>query len=411
MIRNNKLRRAVRCILLAGCLVGAQNLAFAAATPRAAAETLIFDGKAMPLGAGQASDPSLFNLNGQWLSIFTTVGWKSTCPAMHGYSFVIRETGAALPAGKNLGTAVNNWQVLPDGAGSYAQFLRPGPSGSWDEDAIESPKLTNGYDPTQGKNVTRIYYTGWRRVQTGTDASGCPIFGYQDWKIGMAEFSAASGQWVKRAAPVLDGANAWEQIHYIRPDGTRATYTFIGDQSVIYIAGTGSKPGAWHMYYQATTDYPSLRVVTIHATSTDGVTWPAANRAILSTHPPSPTALLPGGPYSIDVTMINGKLYFVGWVPNQDPSQQGLWMVSSTTPDGKAAGDFSKWTPLLYDNNGTWWHSADAQSLLTHEAGLFAPTLVHENGALWLYYSGTRKDADGIWTSVGRALVDPAVLR
>ena len=181
---------------------------------------------------------------------------------------------------------------------------------------------------------------------------------------------------------------------------------------MIYVPGPNGGPGLWHLYYQAMTDYPSVRIVTVHASSSDGVNWPAQNRSILPTKPPAPSAVLPGGPYSIDVTVINGRYYFVGWLPNaSDASSQGLWLTSSSTPDGTAAGDFSTWVPLLYDNNGTWWHSADTATLAAHEAGLVAPTLVYDNGVLWLYYSGVRKDAGGLWTSLGRAIVDPSVLR
>ncbi|MCX6621822.1 MAG: hypothetical protein NTY38_12250, partial [Acidobacteria bacterium] len=78
-------------------------------------ETLIFDGKAMPLGAGQASDPSFYNLNGQWMTLFTTVGWRAGCTATQSYDYVIRQTAAFLPAGANLGSTPGSWQVLPNG--------------------------------------------------------------------------------------------------------------------------------------------------------------------------------------------------------------------------------------------------------------------------------------------------------
>jgi hypothetical protein len=120
---------------------------------------------------------------------------------------------------------------------------------------------------------------------------------------------------------------------------------------------------------------------------------------------------LPGGPYSLDVTLINGRYYFVGWLPNADVTKQGLWLTSSSTPDGSATGDFAKWVPLIYDANGTWWHTADSQSLAEHVAGLVGPTLVVENGVYWLYYSGVRRDADGLWTSYGRVQVNASALR
>lgn len=378
--------------------------------PYGSSETLVFDGKATPLGVFQVSDPGLFNLGGQWLAFLATVGWKADCSAPANYVPTIRFAVGALPPSQTLGSAPSNWQIIPDGKGSYAQFILPGAAGSFDQDAVESPQPVIGYDPTQGKNVVRVYYTGWRRVQTASDSNGCPVYGYQDWEIGMAEWSATSNQWVKRTASVLAAANSWEQMHYVQPDGTRVAYSMVGDQSVVYVPAAGAQPAAWHLYYQVVTDIPTVRVITVHAVSTDGVSWPAANRSILQTHPPSPSTALPGGPYSISVTMIGGKFYFVGWVPNADVNKQGLWLVSSTTPDGSASGDFTNWLPLLFDGNGTWWHTGNAQSLASHQTGVAAPILIQENGLLWLYYSGVREDADGYWTSVGRASVDPAVL-
>ena len=377
---------------------------------RARGETLIFDGKVMPLGAGQASDPSLMNISGAWQMLFTTVKWVPSCAASGNWVYQIRQTAASLPPGHMLSDAA--WQMPSNGA-TYMEFVQPGPAGSWDQDAIESPKIVTGYDPTAKSYVTRIYYTGWRRVPVSTDTNGCPNFGYSDWKIGMAEWNNTARRWVKRTSPVLSAIQPWEQTHYVAPDGTRVAYGFLGDQSVVYVPAPNGAPGTWHLYYQAMSDLPSPRFVTVHAVSSDGINWPAQNRSILPTNPPTPSGVLPGGPYSVDVSVINGRFYFVGWIPNTtDPSSQGLWLTSSSTPGGTATGDFHAWVPLLYDNNGTWWHSADAVTLASHQAGLVAPTLLFEAGALWLYYSGVRRENDGsFWTSIGRAAVDLAALQ
>lgn len=369
----------------------------------ASAETLILDGAQMPSGMYDASDPCLLNIVGTWCCLFTTV----TRPG-DGKKYSIEQACMALAAGYSLGDPVSNWKIVTDSAGGFARFINLGTPGSWDEAAIESPTFVAGYDPVEKRQVARIYYTGWKYVQTSTDAAGGPVYGYKEWKIGMAEWVPAANQWVKVPHPVvdplLDGAD-WETMHFINPDGSRTAYGEIGDQSVIYAAGN------WHLYYQAVTDSPTLRVVTVHAVSRDGVTWPAAQRKILNTRPPSPSAIMPNGPYSLNVSVINRKYYFVGWLPNADVSKQGLWMASSSTPDGSAPGDFRNWIPLLYDNNGVWWHTGDAASLAAHEAGLFAPVLVLENGLLWMYYSGNRQDApSNLIVSLGRAQVDPKVL-
>jgi hypothetical protein len=380
--------------------------------PRAGPETLVLDGKQPVFGAYHKSDPSLLNVNGKWTVLFTTIGWRPTCSSRYRYDYTIRQTVAELPTGSDLGATPDQWRVASNGQGGYAEFVTPGPDGSWDQDAVEAPKAVSGFDPVQGRNVVRIYYTGWKRVQTGTDEFGCPIFGYRDWNIGMAELKATGDAWVKRPAPVLEGANPWEQLHYYQAGRPPLPYKVLGDQTVVYVPGTGQNPGTWHMYYEATTDYPTLRIVTVHAVSRDGVSWPASDRFILDTHPPFRTDLLPGGPYSIDVAVVGGRYYFVGWLPNPaNPPQQGLWMVSSSTPDGSAPGDFSDWKPLVYDNNGVWWHSASPELLDQHQAGLFAPALAYENSQLWVYFSGVRQDSEGLWTSLGRALVDPTVLQ
>ena len=97
------------------------------------------------------------------------------------------------------------------------------------------------------------------------------------------------------------------------------------------------------------------------------------------------------------------------WAPGgAGQGNQGLWVVSSATADGSAAGDFSDWRPLLYDSNGVWWHDPGANPV-THQAGLFSPTLVSDNG-LWLYYTGVRQDSSGFWSSVGWASVSSNIL-
>src|SRR5580765_8014094 len=136
-LRNRML--ATAC-LACSCFASASAEA-ATQTPNVFAETLILDGKAMPLGAGQASDPSLYNVNRQWVTLFTTIGWRSGCAAANSYDYVVRQTAATLTVGATLGATPASWQVLPDGQGGYAQWVLPGPAGTWDQDAIETPKI------------------------------------------------------------------------------------------------------------------------------------------------------------------------------------------------------------------------------------------------------------------------------
>ena len=381
-----------------------------ASTPAPAGynEVLLFDGKSMPAGMGQASDPVLFQSGAQWTMYFTTIGWAQTCVAPQAYGFVVQQTGATLPSGAGVGSS--QWNVIGDGQGGYLQAVPRGGAGAWDQDAVEAPNVVTGYDPVKGKTVTRLYYTGWRRMATGKDARGCPVYGYSDWKIGMAEWDAGCGCWAKRPDAVVQGANSFEQSYYMDDQGRVTSYSVLGDQAVIYLPGANGGPGLWHMYYQATSNWPELRIVTVHATSVDGVNWPAANRAVLNTRPPAGSTILPGGPYHVDVALIRNRLYFTGWVPGDSTHKQGLWVVSSSTPDGNKAGDFSDWRPLLYDTNGTWWHDP-GPSPETHEAGLFAPALVYDGTQLWLYFQGVRRDQDGVWTSVGRAQVSMGILK
>ena len=115
-----------------------ETTAFAASTPAASGEVLIFDGKAMPLGAGQASDPALFNSGNRWSMFFTTVGWRQTCAATHHYDYVIQAMGAARPAGQSLATTAP-WNIYNDGQGNYSRLLALGGAGEWDADATETP--------------------------------------------------------------------------------------------------------------------------------------------------------------------------------------------------------------------------------------------------------------------------------
>ena len=377
--------------------------------PAASSETLILDGKAMPLGGGQASDPAVFKLGSQWFMYFSTIGWRQSCAATHSYQYVVQMAAASLPPGASLSASGSVWNIIPAAGGGYAAPIPLGATGAWDENGTETPQVVTGYDPTQGKTVTRLYYSGWRRVPVGTDASGCPIPGYTEMKVGMAEWSSKCNCWNKRPTPVVDGSNMFERMHALLPNGTLTTYSIIGDESVVYIPGPGGGPGLWHMYYQANTDASGVEVITIHATSTDGVNWPAANRKILNTRPPYPTSILPAGPYHLGVSLMNGRLYFVGWIPGSTAANQGLWVVSSSTPDGSAAGDFSDWRPLLYDGDGVWWHDPGPDPT-SHQLGLGGPTLVSDGSLLWLYYCGTRQDSSGNWVSVGRAQVDASII-
>jgi hypothetical protein len=397
-------------LTIAGALSVPATSATVSPAPAGSAETLIWDGKAMPLGTGQAADPAVFKLGNQWLAYFTTVGWKQTCANPSSYQYVVKMASASLPAGQGPTASGITWNLIADTQGGIAAPIPLGGNGAWDQDATETPNVVTGYDRTQQKNVTRLYYTGWKRADIGTNASGCPNLGYSEMKIGMAEWDNTCNCWKKRAGPVIDGVNSVERMHYRMPDGSLVTYSMIGDQSVIYIPGANNSPGLWHAYYQANSDLPYPQVNTIHATSTDGVNWPASNKTVLKSKPPYATATLPGGPYHIDVNYINGKFYFSGWIPGSTQANQGLWVVSSTTADGSAAGDFTDWRPLLYDSNGTWWHDPGPNPS-SHDAGLFSPTLILDGGVLSVYYSGTRQESSGLWSSVGRAAVAATILQ
>ena len=103
--------------------------------------------------------------------------------------------------------------------------------------------------------------------------------------------------------------------------------------------------------------------------------------------------------------LLNGNFYFAGWIPSvDDPNtsedeflQQGLWITSSSTPDGSAPGDFEDWSPLLFDHNGPSWrpcnidpnscNQVDGNRCRCHQDGLIGATLKKEGNKYWLFYS------------------------
>jgi hypothetical protein len=328
----------------------------------------------MPAGWIQATDPDLTQIGGTWYMFLTSI--------TGGAAFKLNLIAATLPAGMSLGAPVTNWQVLKS-AGQVIPIVSPSTdSGVWDFDATEAAKFVIGYDNTLGQLVQRIYFTGWKRY---TD-------GHSDYRIGYSQWSGTA--WISQPNPVLTGSLNWEVF---------SGYSFVGDQAVLYVPGTGpdGAGGTWHMYYNANS---MGSVVVGHATSTDGVSWPPANRSILNSKPPFPSSSLPSGPYHPDVSKIGGVYVFVGWIPSPEtPQNQGLWAAISSTPDGSGTADFRDWRFLLPEDNGTPWHGpSTGTSHVT--TGLFGSTIKQDSdGNLWLYYHGVRRENGTMISGLGRA--------
>ncbi|TET36814.1 MAG: hypothetical protein E3J72_07715 [Planctomycetota bacterium] len=344
----------------------------------------------MPDGWFHAGDPDLVKLGDQWFMFFTSITFDNARMELH-------TLAATLPPGDGLGSDVSNWTIMDDGNGSVLSVISPGPNpGDWDHDAIETPNYIRGYDNTAGQWVERIYYTGWRNLP-GNDSVLYTDDDLYDYRIGCVEWDGNA--WAKHPSnPVLTGANAWELFYGLG---------FLGDQALHYEPGPGpgGEGGVWHMWYQAVnSETPSLAVVSIHATSSDGITWLAGDREKMPQSGPYATAFLPNGPYYCDMEELDGGYHFCGWVPaNDDPELQGLYVVESSTLDGSAPGDFTNWHLLVKEMNGTYWH--DSAEDPTGEEGLFGSTLKRDGGELWLFYHGAAYRDGGYIASIGRKLI------
>ena len=188
-------------------------------------ETLIFDGKRMPAGWSQASDPDVVKLEDtQWWMFFTSI-------QQPGGKLMI--LAAYLPPGDGLEAAPSQWSILR----MNDQVLPVIPTGfspdAWDRDAIEAASYVEGFDPTLGRTVKRIYYTGWRKEAKGA----------REYHIGFVQWDGST--WVKHPTPVLTGTHPWERMQ---------GHSLVGDQAVFYEPGPGNQPGTWHLWYNANSD-------------------------------------------------------------------------------------------------------------------------------------------------------------
>ena len=322
-------------------------------------ETLIIGNDDLPKGWTVASDPELVKLGKTWWMFFNSIqlDFKKNLP--------IHVLAARLPPGEKLSASPDKWTVLS------SPVISPGPKGSWDDRTIETTKYVYGYDPGVKKFVARLYYVGWP-VQKGD--------GKKNYQISFVQWDETKRQWIKHGKPIISATNPWEMLN-----GS----SFIGDQSAYYEPGPGrhGEDGTWHMWYQAVSKPQDFGTSLVHITSKDGITW--ANKKRLTHTVPFPNQFVKTGPFSIDVLVRNGRYYFAGFLYNhQDLYKQGLWITSSSTPDGSAAGDFTDWHPLIFENNGVKWHDSGLESSKCHATGLFAPTLREEDGKVWMFYHG-----------------------
>jgi hypothetical protein len=352
-------------------------------------EEIIFDGKTdLPAGWFQAGDPDLAKLGDRWFMFFTSITFSGGAPVMK-----LHILAATLPPGENLNSAVSNWTILTDNAGAPIPVISPATGQDWDNEAIETANYVRGYDNTRGEWVERIYYTGWRN-HPGNDGILYTSDDLKEYKIGCAEWNGV--YWQKHPSnPLISGTHTWDQFY---------GYSLIGDLAVHYEPGAGDNGagGTWHIWYQANSNTPTFSVVTAHANSTDGINWPETNQERMPVTGPYSSALVPAGPYYQDMEKIGGIYYFVGWIPDPDNALlEGLYAVSSTTPDASNPSvDFKDWHPLVYEQNGTYWH--DSASDPSGQNGLFGSTLKQDESGLWLFYMGVSYRDGGYWGSIGR---------
>jgi hypothetical protein len=321
-------------------------------------ETPIIDNHKLPPGWAVASDPELARFGDRWWLFFNSIrlDFEAGLP--------IHVLAASLPPGESLAAAADQWTVHPE------PVVSPGPAGAWDERTIETVKFVHGYDASARRWVGRLYFVGWPRQRGGK----------KHYQIGFAQWDETTRRWIKHGEPIVSGTEPWERMN---------DSSFIGDQSVYYAPGPGANgaDGTWHLWYQAVSKPRDGGISIVHVSSRDGVRWGDKRR--LSHSVPFTDRFVKTGPFSLDVMVRNGRYYFAGFLYNsRDLSKQGLWLTHSSTPDGSAPGDFEDWYPLLFENNGVYWHDSGPESSRCHATGLFAPTLREDQGRLWMFYHG-----------------------
>ena len=361
----NTLIKLICFVILAG-LIPLPPAAFAQVFDKELAvdETLMIGNENLPTGWTVASDPELVKFGKTWWMFFNSIqlDFEKGLP--------IHVMAAKLPPGHKLSASPDKWTVLPN------PVISPGPKRSWDDRTIETTKYVYGYDPSTKKFVGRLYFVGWPTQMDGK----------KNYQISFAQWDEAKRQWVKYGKPIITATESWELMN-----GT----SFIGDLSTYYEPGPSRHgvDGTWHLWYQAVSKPKDGGISLVHITSKDGVKW--SNKKRLTHKTPFPTQFVKTGPFSVDVLVKDSRYYFAGFLYNhQDLNKQGLWITSSSTPDGSGRGDFSTWHPLIFENNGVEWHDSGLESSKCHATGLFAPTLREEDGKVWMFYHGYYRTGD-----------------
>lgn len=299
----------------------------------------VFTGNLSPIIPNwvNASDPHVIKLDNQWTMFFTAIALQGPDT---GQLHILK---AVLPEGAPLTS--NDWELVPG-----AQ-LAPGADG-WNTSAVEtSHYVTNDV-------AERIYFTGW----TGE------VYG-----IGASELKY--GLWEQQPEPIIVPEH---------PDETHPSLTVIGDPSVTYL------DGVWTMYYQSLDS--NSRIVTMKATSTDGLVWPVENRSRFNLEPPGAPSNLPDGPYFIYTHLIGDQIYYLGWLPNIG-GESGLWMI----------GPNRIWTLILPESLAS--PAFDASPLQNHVQGYFGSCLAEEDGVTHLFFHAVRAVGENNLASIFRTTV------
>ncbi len=364
------------------------NVAAADRAPAIATDqTVIIDGLKIDFPSwAHASDEELVNVDGQWWLYFTSINLQD--------GGTLNTIAAYLPKGQGLDAPPSKWQFYKEN-GKIVPIIKQS-ANQWDSHAIETVKFVRGYDATAKRWVNRIYYTGWQKPGEGIK---------YNYSVGFAE--EKNKKWVKHGQPVLVGKEAWETLEM---------GTILGDQTVIYQPGNGPKGanGIWHMWYQAggkDAAGGNDTVIMAYANSKDGVKWENKKPIYIT----SPFGKKNRGPFHSYVFTFNGRFAVIGWVGNpEDVSKQGLYMVSSSTPDGSKPGDFTDWVPVIYEDDGTDWHYSGKKASECHSTGLFSSIIQYDKGSFWVFFTGIhnrnpkadpcKEQGDNI-ASIGRARI------
>jgi len=311
--------------------------------------TQIFDGTgtAEPMASSGLlglSDPELFkSAYNEWVMLAAGLDEGSPNSGIDIYA-------SWLGASEPLSSAATDWTI-----GNTPLVARPS-SGAWDDFGIETPSFV------WTGSESRIYYTGSDDAYDHQDDPGANFaIGYMRWN---------GSAWERHGDPVIEAYHSWESWN---------GYDFVLEPAIrkygssYYMQyGAGDPSGA-------SADHGGMAT----ATSTDGVSWPTANREL--TWDAYDVKIVAGFSFwTSNHENVNSRYETVfGTLGNALVSWAGIWWAESDTAS-QDPSDFTTFTHLAQTSAST--------GLDWHDDKMFAPTFKYEDNKIWVFFRAVDGD-------------------